>query len=309
MKKVLLLFVIALGLASDVAVRAQVQRLVTLPMTMNTGEEGLASLCIDLFRPGPTGNDYRVSGSGGDRIYHSDDYRKVTPPPGGSTPSGPMFLSIGDEGVPGYYKKFIKAKIEEYGGSFSATRKGELQFEIWAFNGMDKLGWIDRSALDPVAEFERKKPKFIWKYNISDDVGVRINAKICFKAKQLHSISLEPLPLPRPDNVHFTREGISCTQDGQRHLIEVRYDGVSYSGVRDGASIDSKIQSYYTAYHTVPDEADFASTDDPSLALLTFTSSGDDFGSFDLNFQVPNNSSTKIKNLFPDLSKYYCLKR
>lgn len=307
MKKSLLLLFILLG--SALLSLAQ-QRLVTLP-GMEAGGQGLASLCIDLFRDAPSGERYRVSESGSH--IDVDDFRNVNLPPGPPS-SHPQFLFPEGEHtvIPEYYKKFIRTKIEEYRPGFNASRQEQLQNEVWAFNGMDHLGYINRTAAatDPVAAFEAKKPAFLFKFNLETEDAAVANKMIVDKAEQLHLLSEDPVPLPLPTDIHLTGAHISCHQNGQLQRIAVEYSGVTFAAVKDEAAIDGKILSYYNTYHQLPDKAEFSSSTKPTVAILTFSGDGDLLGSYDMNFRVPNNTGIGIRDVLTSYwAELYCYKR
>lgn len=168
-----------LWLLMPLTVLAQPQRLVMLPSAMNAAAEvGEAStLCIDYFRAAPTRAD-RLEYIGPETEGTSGGYLKGKNSPNKALPVGlptrrenSLFFAArnAEKEIPSHYKQFIEERINLYkeqypGRAFTAKRQEKLQEDIWEYNILDVLGYIEHEG-NPSDNFKSAGIKFAADYS------------------------------------------------------------------------------------------------------------------------------------------------
>jgi hypothetical protein len=290
MKKYTTLLITGL-LAFVITANCQVQRLAILPAAMQGAENNLSSLCIDLFERAPEGNDYARLGSS-EKVFHSDSYSSGTLKDGilNSEETQIVSTKLNDHPIPAYYKKFLDAKIGEYnsGRPLTDNELANLQDEIWAYNGMDQLGWINRATPDQVQEYNTTRESFSFRYDVDPSDYEAISGK----AEHIHEIQKKPMPAPISD-VQFSNSGLLATITGNDHSIDVSYSGVSFDDVKNYSSqVVTDTKKFYRIFHELPEEATFSiDTKHDHAYLLSFHALGDEYDEFIMNFSFPQNTS------------------
>jgi hypothetical protein len=293
-------FLLLLFTASFLSAQAQLQRLALLPSAMQMGEEGLSSLCIDLFRDAPAGETYGEMGSSNfSKDYKVERYDHVKIP-GTETSSETKFLGTTDEGVPTYYKHFINAKVDEYlqkYGRLNADQLADLQDEIWAYNGMDHLGYVNRGAMDQMGQYDQARKQFSFRY-FGDEHAEPYRIKS--KAVELHEIKLD-YEQPALSNFSYSENEISYDVDGVQKTIDVEYNGVTYEQLSAHSGlVDKGIKNYNDSYYALPELATFSQYGNHSEQyLLAFEDESNDYHMY---FVMANGRLTVI----PDLNSEYC---
>lgn len=304
MKKIRFLL-LAVAILSSLLVCSQ-QRLVSLPSSMGYGGNSLPGLCIDLLKNGPYKQEYSAAGGGSTSIF-VESASRLKPQPG-KTYDQAEFWSPNKEAVSEYYKRFIREKIAEYGrkdGPMDSKRHGDLQDEIWAYNGMDELGgFIDTNASDQLAEFAAAKKKFQERYGLEVNEA-NSNRRVWGKVSQLNSIKKYPPHYTPPQSIRFTEQGITCTTGNVTHTVQVSYEGVSFSEVSGmSAQIDNAVHRYGDTYYKLPDRANLSNY--PEHEGVFLLSLSDTRAVYKMNFSLPNDL-LGIKVIIVTGSRDYCL--
>jgi hypothetical protein len=173
MKKLILIILFFL---SHTLVDGQAQRLAMLPYTMklidDAGRSYLPTLCVDYFNDVPKGTDtYSAIGSDvGDVKFSTVNKRfdkiKITDVNGKRTTphlSQTAYLAPGgnSEALPTSYTDFIDARTAHYKiGGFTQAKQKALQNDVWAYDIMNKLGYMDPNISDATARFGKAKEAF-----------------------------------------------------------------------------------------------------------------------------------------------------
>ena len=209
MKRSLLIFAIC---TISAIVFGQAQRLALLPSALKlmdeAGESYLPTLCVDYFNAVPKGTDkyfaneaivgseIKISAKDGryDRVNMADAGGNSTVP---KINKMTLLKTTGnDDALPAHYSSFINNRIEHYKiGGFSALKQEQLQHDVWAYNVLDKLGYLDKSINDPLGRFQAGK------YSFKRDIGFSNEAASNATILEFGSL-LEEIP-------HYKEKGIS----------------------------------------------------------------------------------------------------
>lgn len=154
----------------------QPQRLAVLPATMQVAG-GVSTLCIDYFREIPKATDnykYIIKAAESDKSKLNSFSGKGTGNGtqllleggrGGRTISNDNHFIVsasGYEEVPSYYSDFIDRTIQLYKSrEFGEVERLNLQMEIWQFDILNSLNYIDHSiGIDIRAAYQRAQQHF-----------------------------------------------------------------------------------------------------------------------------------------------------
>lgn len=175
MKKIFFLGALCIYLLAG----AQPQRLLLLPSAMNVvrNEAGMAStLCIDFFRPVPKATDRLeplikngVSGTGPTvETYLRGTGKPSTGALKNISRNREQAMIFGtrnaESTVPEHYQRFIDQRVDYYrrqyaGRNFTATAHERLQEDIWEYNILDVLGFVNHEG-DALENFRNARTQF-----------------------------------------------------------------------------------------------------------------------------------------------------
>jgi len=268
------------------------QRLALLPIKLvgdGLSEGGqLASFCIDLFRDAPENSTYRELNNAGADSYEVVNYRTVKA--GRAGLSGIKYLGAVDEttAIPAHYRTFLDELLGKYTGRESITSAEQrlIQDKIWAYNGLDELGHINKSAPNQMDEFEKVADEFFSTYCDTRYPDRKYTA-IQQAAEMMYDARLREIPSISEWN--FDENGIDISVSGENEHIDISYEGTDFSFISDHAQdIRKGFNMYINAYRDIPYYGVITLTPQSEKYLANFSLYGyDDYGV--LNVRIPNN--------------------
>jgi hypothetical protein len=164
------------------------QRLALLPTAIASATQA-STLCIDYFEavPKKTENLHFIDGEASQsnlNLHGADTYNhaNITGTTGAGRAATENIAYFGTNGangsIPSYYKKFIEERTQFYtdqinkGHSTKAKLREALQHDVWEFDILDKMGYINRSA-SPSADFGYARQQF---QTYNSDLGKKASA-------------------------------------------------------------------------------------------------------------------------------------
>ena len=289
-------------LAMSLVSFSQIQRLAVLPAAMRLTADGekLSSLCIDLFADDPAGEAFGEIGSNFEPKYQAEGHEGIFGT-NGNLPAKMFFAGTENVEIPQYYRNFLTSTINRYkAAEFNSAKFDQLQDEIWAYNGMDEFGEIDRDAADQVAEFRAKSKDFAFKYDIVRETRAKTYSAIVSKAEHLHIIGA-PFPLTELTGKEFTEAGISLIEAGNVRTIEVQYgQGTSFATLKEPSEVFGDVDQFRASYGSLPEKANVAKyTKDQKFYVLSLVAEGDGYAPIKMNFLVANIKGFGLENKLP----------
>jgi hypothetical protein len=297
---------------------AQLQNLVVLPEALKTAE-GFSSLCINLFGEAPFKVEYEAEGGG---KFYSESYYSVTPLEGNHDAKSPIFLhqkGTQTTSIKPQYRKFILDKIEEYTNRIQSSGKGfteqdleELQNEVWAYNGLDELGYI-KQGLDPHLAYLQGAKLFSFRYGIIEDINpadfIIDKDAIVEKLNVLHEIKINGAKTPTVSNLVFGGNTISFNIGGVNKKIPMTFIGLQPNGIltKNQQAINTSLKAFVRDFKKAPEKGSISPANDLKY-ILTFRSAGS-YGDYIRNFLIMNNTTTGKIEIIKELSPSYALTR
>ncbi|PSL28141.1 hypothetical protein [Chitinophaga ginsengisoli] len=271
------------------------QRLALLPIKLvgdGISEGGqLASFCIDLFRDAPENITYKELNNASADLYDVKGYNDVNTR--GARLPGIKYLGTPDEttAIPAHYQAFLDELLGKYKDRESITlaERRLIQDEIWAYNGLDELGYINTSAPNRMDEFEKAAEEFFSKYCDTRDPDQKY-AAIHEAAWKMHGARLREIP--DISEWSFNENGIDISVSGENEHIDISYEGTDFSFISDHAQdIRNGFDMYINTYRDIPDYGVITLAPQSEKHLANFSLYGyDDYGV--LNVRIPNNTGT-----------------
>lgn len=241
---------------------AQPQRLALLPIALNVvGAEAsqASTLCIDYFRPVPTKQQTLsyISGEGASgefTLRGRNTYSHATIKGHRGSTEGISFFGSANanKDIPEYYQNFIKQRTQAYENvyknrAFTKQAHLNLQYDIWEFNILDNLGYINRRG-DPTSSFNLARDHFKTIYNGQYTSALELGSDITRRGAS-HS-AYQSISQKKFNNyiVHYEKGTYKyCVFDGEGHIMFTSNSSESaIAGIINDPKIDANDNVYLT---------------------------------------------------------------
>ena len=289
----LLIFFLSASYAARAPIVEPHQRLVILPSSMRVYGDAYSSLCIDLFRGSPEGEEtYGIIGDNWSPKFAPDYYSSFPSDAQGINTQGLTYVGESNEPIPAYYKHFLEKIVAKYntGGPLTSSQLDNLQDEVWVYDGLRHTGYIHPAAGSPLEDLKGAREKFTFDFNLNSNDDELIQGK----ASDIHYLQNSRVYVP-PRNIEFTESTILCDVGAAKRSIPVHYDGVSFAEVKavGEKDIQNGVTKYCQTFYLPPDEADIGLyKNNRHQFLLTLKASLNGSERYEMNFRIPNNNGT-----------------
>lgn len=169
------------------------QRLAVFSYGKDTADK-LPCICIDFFRSVPAGELYGLIGDHFTPKYvtvgHTRFDGKAKENLSGSTGIG--YFGVDNVTVLPHHRHFLDAAISAYKAKpLNDDSLYVLQDRAWTYSVLDELGMIDRRADDQLAEYNKAKALFTFRYGLANvysetDSAMQTSQTILSKASQVY---------------------------------------------------------------------------------------------------------------------------
>jgi hypothetical protein len=254
----------------------------------------LPCISIDFFSNIPDGQLYGLIGDHFTAKYvtlaHTrfDGTAKAVLP----APSGIGYFGVNNEPIPDYYTHFLEGVIAVYKTKLPNDETlYALQNDVWNYNVMDELGFIDRSATNQLEEFKKASAQYSFRYgfviaNPETASAEQTRQTILGKASQVYfNRKYTMKPIEKPDSIQFTDSSIVYRQAGGNRTITTHYHDISIAELEKcTAAFKDAVYVYIQDYRIPPEHADLRrSLVEPADYVLTF-SALDGSAKYTMNF-------------------------
>lgn len=257
----------------------------------------LFSISIDFFRSVPAGQLYGPIGDHFAAKYvtfgHSRFDGKAKADLSRASRIG--YFGVNNEQIPVYYSRFLEGIIAAY----KAKRPGfdtldALQDEVWTYNVMDELGFINRAVGNQLEEFKKAKKQYTFRYGLADanqetDSTAQAPQTMLSKASRVYfNRKYNIKGTEKPDSIQFNDTSIIYRQQGAMHTITPRYNDIPIPELENfSAVLKEAIYLYIQDYRIHPEHVNFSkSLADPAGFVLTFSALTGNPG-YTMNFKMP----------------------
>jgi hypothetical protein len=254
----------------------------------------LPCISIDFFSSIPDGQPYGLIGDHFEAKYvtltHTRFDGKAKAILTGS--SGIGYFGVDNEPIPEYYSRFLEGVIAIY----KTKRPNDetlyaLQNDVWNYNVMDKLGFIDSTATNQLEEFKKASAQYSFRYgfviaNPRPVSAEQTHQTILSKASQVYFNRKYTMKATgKPDSIQFTDSSIIYRQAGKSVAITTRYHDISTPELEKyTAALKEAVYLYIQDYCIPPEHADLRkSLLEPADYVLTF-STPDGCAKYTMNF-------------------------
>ena len=248
----------------------------------NDSAQQLTCISIDFFSNIPADQLYGLVGDHFAAKYVAPAHFRFDGKAKGDLPDPSRigYFGVNNEPIPGYYSHFLEGAIAVY-----KTKQPDddtlyaLQDEVWTYNVMDELGFIDRAAADQLEEFKKASAQFSFRYglvnaNAETDSTAQTHQTILSKASQVYfNRKYTSKQTEKPDSIQFTDSSIIYQQAGNRRTITPHYHDIPIPELEKmTTALKEAIYFYIQDYRMPPERADFSkSLEDPAGYVLTFS--------------------------------------
>jgi hypothetical protein len=248
----------------------------------NDAAEYLPCISIDFFSNIPDGQLYGLIGDHFAAKYVTLAHTRFDGKAKANL-SGPLsigYFGVNNEPIPDYYRRFLEGVIAVY-----KTKQPNddtfytLQNDVWIYNVMDELGFIDHTAANQLEEFKKASAQYSFRYGLANanpetDRTEQTHQTILSKASQVYFNRKYTLKAAeKPDSIQFTDSSIIYRQAGNSRTITTHYHDIPIAALEKcTAALKEAIYLYIKDYSIHPEHADFSkSLVHPGDYVLTFS--------------------------------------
>lgn len=240
----------------------------------------LPCISIDFFRSIPHGELYGPIGDHFTPKYkamgHTRFDGKAKADLDAQTHTG--YFGSENEPVPPHYCHFLDALFHENRSlQFDDDSLYALQDQVWTYNVLDELGFINHDSTDQQEQYRKAKAQFIFRYGLTNDPQPTDNTApptLLSKASQVYyNRKFATRATEKPDSLRFTDSTIVYRQAVQTHAIAAHYHDIPSKELEPFATtLQDAIYLYLQDYRIDPEQVDVMKwSATPASYILTFS--------------------------------------